>query len=860
MSLHTTIEKYSHFFVVKNPTKNIYPIIYQLSSKYTQFGMKFDPYTKKQKWGPLKTFAIYVERGSEFRFHIGQYQEFMDALLNRYIDKNSYSVIEHPVQTPEKIDIKLKDGWELRDYQQEAHDFIVEETEGNFNSPLVMIQTGGGKLQPLDSPVKVPDGWKKIGELNVGDYVTAWDGTPSQVIGVYPHSSVPIYRITFEDGRSTLCGLDHLWRVTTSQKAAWTKVIKTVEIARLLNLNTYKDRLYIDLPFSENNKEKDYLIDPYLLGVLLGDGGFSKSRVIISKQDEELFENIKLYLPEGHSFKRLDSISRSIVLDNNIKRNNIKASLIHYGLMGKRSFEKFIPKEYLNGSHKQRLALVQGLLDTDGTVCKDKGTIAFSSSSKQLALDFQYLIRSLGGYAKMTSRITFYTYKGEKKEGKRSYSVFVRYRKPSELFRLSRKKIRTKDDGQYVANLKLRIKSIEFSHHSDARCIAIDHPDHLYITDDFIVTHNTVTALAAAATLKYRFAVVVLASYVDKWIGDISEILKIDKNEIAVIRGSDALQRCTRYPESDLPTPKAFVISISTIANWYKFYEEQRDHPSLEAYSCKPWEFFSHLGIGTVIFDEVHQHPHAVYRIYTYLHAPRTISLSATLLTKDPTLQKVQAMMFPHHRRYDKLKLKRYITVHACAYQISNFINSHIRTSEYGQNSYSQTAFEKSILKHRNLSKQYLDMIADLVQSSYIEGKMEGDKLAIFVGSAKMADAVVGILKKRFNGLDIRTYLERDPYENAIVPDVRVSTILSLGTAVDIPQLRVSIMTNSIESPIANVQTLGRLRELKDRDVRFYYLYCSTIPKHQEYHLKKIDLFSSRVKEHKQLFLRTLYP
>lgn len=515
MSLHTTIEKYSHFFVVKNPTKNIYPVIYQLSSKYTQFGMKFDPYTKKQKWGPLKTFAIYVERGSEFRFHIGQYQEFMDALLNRYIDKSSYSVIEHPVQTPEKIDIKLKDGWELRDYQQEAHDFIVEETEGNFNSPLVMIQTGGGK---------------------------------------------------------------------------------------------------------------------------------------------------------------------------------------------------------------------------------------------------------------------------------------------------------------------------------------------------------TVTALAAAATLKYRFAVVVLASYVDKWIGDISEILKIDKSEIAAIRGSDALQRCTRYPESNLPIPKAFVISISTIANWYKFYEERRDHPSLEAYSCKPWEFFSHLGIGTVIFDEVHQHPHAVYRIYTYLHAPRTISLSATLLTKDPTLQKVQAMMFPHHRRYDKLKLKRYITVHACAYQISNFINSHIRTTEYGQNSYSQTAFEKSILKHRNLSKQYLDMIADLVQSSYIEGKMEGDKLAIFVGSAKMADAVVGILKKRFNGLDIRTYLERDPYENAIAPDVRVSTILSLGTAVDIPQLRVSIMTNSIESPIANVQTLGRLRELKDRDVRFYYLYCSTIPKHQEYHLKKIDLFSSRVKEHKQLFLRTLYP
>ena len=180
MSLHTTIEKYSHFFVVKNPTKNIYPIIYQLSSKYTQFGMKFDPYTKKQKWGPLKTFAIYVERGSEFRFHIGQYQEFMDALLNRYIDKKSYSVIEHPVEVPEKIDIELKDGWELRDYQQEAHDFIVEETEGNFNSPLVMIQTGGGKtVTALAAAATLK---YRFAVVVLASYVDKWIGDISEIL------------------------------------------------------------------------------------------------------------------------------------------------------------------------------------------------------------------------------------------------------------------------------------------------------------------------------------------------------------------------------------------------------------------------------------------------------------------------------------------------------------------------------------------------------------------------------------------------------------------------------------------------------------------------------------------------------
>lgn len=731
MSLHTTIEKYSHFFVVKNPTKNIYPIVYQLSSKYTQFGMKFDPFTKKQKWGPLKTFAIYVERGTEFRFHIGQFQEFMDGLLNRYVDKSSYSIIEHPIKLPEKIDVEVKEGWTLRDYQQEAHDFIVEETEGSFNSPLVMIQTGGGKLQPLDAKIKIPGGWTTMGEVKPGQTITAWDGSPTTVLEVYPHGLKEIYQVTFEDGRSTQCGLEHLWRIYFDQS----EVGHVCNTAAILEVYQEHD-CYIDL------------------------------------------------LQTTHQ----DAIEKSL------------ASYVVRSLLNISSFDE------------------------------ESGDLYFQTDDETLAYRLQYHVRSLGGKASF------------KTISEKNYEVTVDSRSLNG---------KTK---------KLKIISIDYVGEKEAQCIAIDHPDHLYITDGFIVTHNTVTALTATATLKYRFAVIVLASYVDKWVGDITSILEIDKSEVAVIRGSDALQRCTRYPETDLPTPKAFVISISTIANWYKLYEEQKDHPSLEAYSCKPWELFSHLGIGTVIFDEVHQHPHAVYRIYTYLYAPRTISLSATLLTKDPTLQKVQAMMFPHHRRYDKLKLKRYITVHACAYQIADFIHSKVRTSEYGQNSYSHTAFEKSILKHPRLSKQYLDMIVKLVESSYIEGKMEGDKLAIFVGSAKMADAVVGALKKQFGRLDIRTYLERDPYENAIVPDIRVSTILSLGTAIDIPQLRVSIMTNSIESPIANVQTLGRLRELKDRDVRFYYLYCSTIPKHQEYHLKKIDLFSSRVKEHKQLFLRTLYP
>jgi ERCC4-related helicase len=108
-------------------------------------------------------------------------------------------------------------------------------------------------------------------------------------------------------------------------------------------------------------------------------------------------------------------------------------------------------------------------------------------------------------------------------------------------------------------------------------------------------------------------------------------------------------------------------------------------------------------------------------------------------------------------------------------------------------------------------------------------------------------------LKKKYPQLDVRRYCEDDPYEDVIEPDIRVTTILSAGTALDIPQLITVIMTNSVNSPVANLQTLGRLRELKDREVCFYYLFCEEIKKHVEYHHARKDLFYDRVENIKEL-------
>lgn len=371
-------------------------------------------------------------------------------------------------------------------------------------------------------------------------------------------------------------------------------------------------------------------------------------------------------------------------------------------------------------------------------------------------------------------------------------------------------------------------------------------------------------SMFAASELGKRLAVMVLGGYTQKWKDELLEIYDITEKDLVEVKGADILQRCTSFPSSKLPIPKVFVISINTMKSWYKLYEENINHPGLEAYDCKPDDFFEHLGIGTVIYDEVHQHPHAVYQANCYMHVPKSVELSATLLSEDPILHKIQSVMFPHFKRFDKVKMKKYITSHACGYQIVDYASSKIQTTEFGSNMYSHVAFERSMLKHKKLRGQYLDMIVDLAERVYYKKKVAEDKLAIFVSSRIMADALLERVKERFPDLDSRIYMQGSPLADAIDPDIRITTIISAGTALDIPNLRHTIMTINVKSPISNAQCLGRLREMKHRtenkDVHFWYTYCTTIPKQVDYHRNKIDLFKDRVIEQKDHFLATLYP
>ena len=415
------------------------------------------------------------------------------------------------------------------DYQQKFFDNYDRLTQQYcLDGFLLAAAAGAGKAQPLDAKIKIPGGWSTMGEMSVGTTVTAWDGTPTKVTGVYPQGKKRIFEISFKDGRTTRACEDHLWRIYDracyrNKENGW-KVVTTIELISLLSKKN--SMIYVPLAKSEQSDPVDLPIDPYLMGVLLGDGNMSQGYVTITKGDEELFTLVEETLPDNLRLVERNSITRGVIAKKGMENTLLKV-LRDYDLMGKISIGKFVPDVYLSGSHEQRQSLLQGLMDTDGFI-DTHGSCSFSTSSYRLATQVQELVWSLGGIAKLSHRVPYYTYNGVRKAGQVTYRVHMRFIKPSEIFRLTRKKDRTNDEHQYAKNLKLRVTGIQFVGYELAQCISIDHPDRLYVTDNHVVTHNTYISMALAEMLEADLVVVVCPKNATERVWE-SEIKKLFK-------------------------------------------------------------------------------------------------------------------------------------------------------------------------------------------------------------------------------------------------------------------------------------------------------------------------------------------
>lgn len=347
--------------------------------------------------------------------------------------------------------------------------------EGTVN--VIGARPKMGKAQPLDAIVYTPSGPKKMGELKIGDIVCTPDGT-SIIKDIFPQGPLEIYRIKFKTGDFTECCKDHLWKIIDRNKSL---IINTEELIKRFN----RPKVFIELLDDCFYYHQNIPMNPYLLGALLGDGGFTEHSLNITNINEELLNEIRNSLEDDYKLiNTKNSITYRITKGRTGLKNKYIQILKSLGLKGLYSNNKFIPDIYKYNSLDIRYNLLQGLMDTDGHV-NDTGTsIEYSTTSLRLAKDVKEVVQSVGGLCSIKSRIT-------KCNNKRflSYRCLIRHNDISKFVRVSIKKqecvLRTK------GKLKRHISSIEMIGVKDAQCIKLEDKRGLYLTDNHIITHNT---------------------------------------------------------------------------------------------------------------------------------------------------------------------------------------------------------------------------------------------------------------------------------------------------------------------------------------------------------------------------------
>ncbi|HEY0615774.1 MAG TPA: SNF2-related protein, partial [Candidatus Elarobacter sp.] len=372
----------------------------------------------------------------------------------------------------------------LRDYQRRGLDFLSYLSSFRFGG-ILADDMGVGKSLPLHVRVVTPQGMRRFGDLCAGDDVMGRDGAAHKVAGVYPQGVLPAYRMTLSDGSSTLCSDDHLWAVNSAvreKRGAPYRVLTTREIRSRLHDAAGNPRHLLPIADPMHFGQRPSLpIEPYLLGRLLGDRGSAQRDALdVTTAQADIVASYGALLPTGTEMlppARYDDRTRT----PSAEPPRVRAALETLGLLGCGSATRFVPAAYKTASISDRLALLQGLLDTAGTADPRTADVEFTSDSGQLADDVAFLVRSLGGLARMRS-------------GQPAHRVDVSLPSGFAPFRLSPE---TKRSVPRTADLPARsIVSVEYERDCEMMCIAVDAADRLFVVDDFIVTHNTVQVIA----------------------------------------------------------------------------------------------------------------------------------------------------------------------------------------------------------------------------------------------------------------------------------------------------------------------------------------------------------------------------
>jgi len=724
---------FSHHVEVTQMDRRQQSAIIDFGKTLTEYEWIRDPNGMMRK-EPIRSFYSTTSNHQEFRFHITQMQNLLGHLRIAGIDESQYVTEYVPFPVPYKATLEMMDHLVDRDYQTDILSFIKNEaytTPGGGKIATISIQTGGGKCNSLRSAIKIPGGWTIMGDVKVGDIITAHDGTPTTVIATHPQGEKQTYLVMFSDKRGTEVGAEHLWEV-----------------------------FYFDVDASLDTRKIMNTIDLMVL----------------------------LSIPDSKPSIRL-----------------IKSE----------------PE-----SHQERLDELAALLTTP--LSDTKETFIGRTFSFDMAIRAEELVRSLGGICKVTHLEDLLEYE-------------IEGHLPVDN-----------------SNVRLEVSDITPLRVTECQCITIDHPDHLYVTDDYIVTHNSHISMRHVELTGERAMYVMRAEYCDKWMLDFKNNYKLKKNsdDVLLVRGGKAFDKMIEKAKRGKLKAKIILVSNTTFRNFIKDYEYFNGNG---VYDVKPWELTTLLGLGSVVTDEAHLDFHFMYKMSCYLHVKYLIQMSATIVPTNKFLKEMYFHLFPLASRYNRLAYKKYIEVKAYMYRLENPKNVKYRYKM--RRTYSQNAYEEWIIKNPKVLKNYLEMIGTIVDADFIGVYQKGMSYVVFSSTVEMTNIIFDFLRKRYPQFYTYRYIGGDSYDEFLKADLVSSSLRKAGAAVDKPNLVGSLMTDAVDSQQTNEQALGRTREMKnfpEVTPRFSYLCCKDIPQHLMYHGSKVKFFNDKVKLHRALYTSDL--
>ena len=402
------------------------------------------------------------------------------------------------IEPPEAV------GAILRDYQRRGLDFLDYLRSFKFGG-ILADEMGLGKSSSVDSLILTPSGWRRNGDLMLGDEIMNSQGGTSRVTGIFPQGQLESFRVVFSDGASTVCSDDHLWLVNSPLRESHghpSRVLTLRDIRDRLTDGAGNPRHFVPIAAPMRFGRCDDLpLDSYVYGYALRDGNDDRSG------------------HDSHARAAESVAGRVALLERAAKPPT--PGVAH------------VPEAYLFARVAERLSMLQGLMDAGGTVDLESKQVMFAAVSGQLAEDVAFLVRSLGGVAGVHHQLD-----------RSNVSIIM-----SKSFVPFRNLQKANDYRRLRHNEPVRaIVRIISEGPREMQCISVDAPDHLYITDDFIVTHNTLQVIAQLLHRKQEDGaapalVIAPTSVTHTWENEIARFAP----ELSTLRLQSGAERATRY-------------------------------------------------------------------------------------------------------------------------------------------------------------------------------------------------------------------------------------------------------------------------------------------------------------------------